>query len=505
MKPQAITRLLGSRWGLLAALLAGLAIPFAFAPFSWVAVAILSPAILFLVLASAPRRRALWAVFIYGMAYYGAGASWVFISVDRYGAGWLVGVVFCALLAAVSALYFLLMGWLWRRLRGRSDFVDVALGLPAVWVAVEWFRSWFLTGNTWLTLGYTQTDSALAGYTPVFGVLGVSLAVAVCAGALAWVVLQPSRRNALIAAALVAAVWLGGYGLGQLTWTRPAGKPLKVALVQGDVPQDRKWATDFRDETLQRYWDLTAEHWDADLVVWPETAVPAWLHQVADGYLTRLYQAARAHHTDLLVGIPVYDQDDQKAYNAVMSIGSKTDFYFKQHLVPFGEYLPLRSLLGQALDVFGAPMSDFAAGTSSRPLMAAGYPVGVSICYEIIFGTEIARELPQSQLLVNVSNDGWFGDSLGPHQHLQMARMRAIEMERPVLRATNTGLTAIIDWRGRIKKEAPQFKVAAIAGTVTPRKGATPFVRWLNYPVLGMVGLIGIAMVFVRRRRKDVI
>ncbi|MFO6289144.1 apolipoprotein N-acyltransferase, partial [Pseudomonas aeruginosa] len=234
-------------------------------------------------------------------------------------------------------------------------------------------------------------------------------------------------------------------------------------------------------------------------VIWPEAAIPMW-HDQAKAYLAELEALADQAGTSLMIGVPVREAEG-RTYNAVVSLSDPSGFYYKRHLVPFGEYVPFRDLLGSALDVLGAPMSDFTPGREAHVLNAAGVPVGALICYEAVFGAEVTELLPEAQLLVNVSNDAWFGSSLGPLQHFQMARMRAIETGRDLLRATNTGITAAINHEGKVLKRAPQFEVATLSAEVTPRTGAPPYVRWRDWPVLGLTAL-GLGLLLLRRIRR---
>lgn len=491
-----LARLLASRVGLFLALLAGVLLPLAYAPIDWVWLSLLSPALLFAIAAAAPLKRALWAAYLFGLGYFTVGTSWVFVSISRYGTGPVVAAVVTTIFMAVLALFPWAAVYIGRKLRPQRDGLLLWLAFPLAWLLAEWVRSWLLTGFPWLLLGYSQTDTWLGHLAPVTGVFGISLVVAILAGGLAWLLLRPSvRRGAAFAVAFVVAI--GGSLLLARDWTEPSGEPLSVALLQGNIEQDKKWSADYFETTLRRYWALNAEHLGADIIVWPEAAIPAWYHQVEDNYLARVLERGREAGSSVVMGIPVLEPDNS-AYNAVVSLGEAPEFYHKRHLVPFGEYLPLRSIFGNLLDILGAPMSDFSVGQGvPEPITAAGVPVGASVCYEAAFGDEIAAVLPAAEILVNVSNDAWFGDSLAPHQHLQMMRMRAMETEREVLRATNTGITAIIDHQGRIRASTPQFVETSLTGQATPRQGATPYVRWLNYPVLivvfaGLVALLGL-------------
>lgn len=490
----------GSRWTLLPALFAGAALPLAFAPFGWWWLGLLCPAVLFAIGAGAPDRIARRAAYLFGLGFYGVGVSWVYISMDRYGhSGPVLALLLTLCLVAFLALFPLACVWLARRLRAGTGFVALAVAFPVAWVLLEWVRIWLFTGFPWLLLGYSQIDGPLRSVAPVFGVLGLSLVLSVLAGVLAWLALVPKPRQ-LLAGLGVAVLVLVGTRLLDHDWTEVAGEPLSVVLIQGNVAQDQKWSPEYLQITLDRYRDLTRAHWGADLIVWPEAAVPNWYHRLAHDYLEPLAEEGRAHGTELVLGVPFLDLDTGDAFNSIISLGADAGIYHKRHLVPFGEYVPLRDVIGRALDILGAPMSDFQAGTAGTPLHAAGYEMGASICYEVVFGQEVADALPAAQMLINISNDAWFGDSLAPHQHLQMARMRSLETGRDMLRATNTGITAVIDHKGRITARAPQFEVFSLQAQAVPRNGATPYVRWLDYPVLTLLGIAVLGLVALRRR-----
>ncbi len=470
------------------ALLAGAAIVLAFSPFHWRILTLLSPAALFYLLAVVPRRLTLWVGYVYGLGYFGAGGHWIYYSVGEFGGGPLVALVFCAALAAAFGLLTWALARIWLWLRAPALLPALGLALPACWMLVEWARSWLFTGTTWLQLGYAHVDGWLAGYAPVIGALGISALVSSLAGLLAWAALVRQRGATVTVATVIVLVWALG-GVLQRDWTTPAGDPLQIALLQGNVPQDEKWQPENRQRQLDLYQRLTRRYWGADLVIWPETAIPAFQHQVSRDFLAPLLADAEDHGTDILVGLPSWDSDTRAVYNTVLALGEELDVYHKRHLVPFGEYVPFRRYLGAALDVFGAPVADFSPGTAASPMRAGGQPLAISICYEITFPNEVRDFLPEATILVNVSNDAWFGTSVGPHQHFQMARMRALETGRPLVRSTNTGITAAVDHRGRVSDRVPQFTVNALLATVTPHEGVTPYVRWGNWPVLIVIAL----------------
>lgn len=487
----------------LMALLAGASLVLGFAPFSQAWIAPFALAVLFGVWLRASPRRAAWRGWLFGAGLFGGGVYWVYFSMHIYGQlPPILAGLFTVIMALLLALTTGLAGWLAVRLSPDHRPMRLLLVFPAVWVVFEWLRSWFLTGFPWLYVGYTQVDFPLGRIAPVLGVYGVSWALTLSAGLMV-LLLTVSPRGRIAAAVALVGLWAGSWTLGLLHWTVPAGAPLKVSLLQPNVAQMRKWDPAYRRQIMSQYIDMTRAHWASDLIVWPETAVPVFYDQVENGYLDVIAAEARRHHTSILMGLPVRMGNDIY-YNSVLSLGTRT-FYHKRHLVPFGEYIPLRSLLGTLLDILQVPMSNFSSGADDQsPLPADGYGAGISICYEIAFPQEVRSFLPQAAWLVNLSNNTWFGDSSAPHQVLQMAQMRAMESGRYVLSATNDGVTAIINERGRVLRQAPQFKVTVLDGALQPRRGATPYVRYGDWPVLLTslsAWLIGWRVVATRRRR----
>lgn len=466
-----------------ASLLAGIALPFAFAPFGFSPFAVLAPAVLFAIWETAPPRRALLSGWLFGLGMFGLGVSWVHESFQYSNVGAALAAALTALLVVFLALFPALLGYLVARTATASQAARLLLLLPAGWVLAEWVRGWFLTGFTWLQLGYSQANSPLRSLATVFGVYGVSWCLALLAGGLVLAV-RTGSRAVLIYFGSVVVLLAGTYALERVQWTQAQGQTIQLALVQGNVPQDQKWLSSQRQPTLDRYFGLTREHWDADLVVWPESALPGFLHNFIPA-LTQLTGEAEQQGTDLLLGVEVLDRASQQYFNSVLAITPQLSFYHKRHLVPFAEYLPLERLLRPPVDLLGLPVSRFSQGPSRQPPIAvAGETVGLSVCYEFAFGEEIIEALPEATLLINVSNDAWFGDSIGPHQNLEMARMRAVETGRYLARATNTGITALIGPTGDIKERIPQFETHVLSAEVSPMTGATPYVRMGNIPVL---------------------
>ncbi|HET7197579.1 MAG TPA: apolipoprotein N-acyltransferase, partial [Burkholderiales bacterium] len=419
-----------------------------------------------------------------------------YVSLSRFGGmpaplAFIATAGFCAFLALFPAA----AGWLQARIPAHPA-LRAALLVPASWTLFEWLRSWLLTGFPWLSAGYASLGWPLQGYAPLVGVFGVSFLTAALGGVLARAVLERSLAYALLFAALVAA----GQPLRAVPWTSASGAPLAASLLQGHIEQDLKFSPERYARTLQTYARL-AQASRARLIVFPETALPAFLDQIDPAYLARLEAIARRNGGDALVGVLARRSRDEY-YNSVVTLGvSPHQIYSKVHLVPFGEFVPPG--FGWTLDVLHIPMSDFSRGDDRRTVLeAAGERVAPNICYEDAFGAEIARQLPAATLLVNLSNVAWFGDSLAPAQHLQIARMRAVETGRMHLAATNSGITAAIDRDGRVLARLPQFSEGRLDVTAQGYAGATPYVRLRDWPIVvaSLAALIAAAAAAARRR-----
>lgn len=480
---------------LLLALFGGLVTVGAFAPFDIWPLAVVGPLVLILLWRDATPGQAFLAGWCYGVGLMGAGVYWLTISIGIYsGGGLAIGVLLTVLLVLIMALYYGAAGWLAVRLAARRGYA-LWFTVPGAWVLMEWLRGWLFTGFPWLNLGSAMVDSPLVGWAPVGGVYLLSLFVMLSA-----VSLLRLRWMPLLGVALL---WLAGHLLGAIDFTREDGEPIAVAIAQGNIPQDQKWRAEMFLPTLRRYLELTERAGSARLVVWPETAVPAYAHRVEQTLFEPLEELLKRRGQDLLLGAPVMEPDG-RYYNAMLRLGpAGRDLYAKRHLVPFGEFVPFAELLKPITDLLAIPLSSFSAGDATRPPLVtlAGRPAGIGICYEDAFGREVNQALPEAAFLVNASNDAWFGDSLAPHQHMAMARMRAAETGRYLLRATNTGISAIIGPKGEVTQRSPQFEVDLLQGLITPRAGATPYVRvgdWLAVALAAILLLLG---VLAARRR----
>ncbi|MEQ8232123.1 MAG: apolipoprotein N-acyltransferase [Gammaproteobacteria bacterium] len=474
------------------ALAAGLTLPLAFAPFGWWPFAVLAPALLLMLLLRWPggARAAFLPGWCFGLGMFGAGVWWIQVSVHQFGVPYyLFSVTTTALFIAFMALYPALFAVLFAVVRARGGPARALIAAPALWVLVELLRGWLFTGFPWLTLGYGQIDAPLGTYAPLLGVNGVSLTVMAGAAALAgaWCL-----RAFAAAALVVVVVGAGALFAARVDPTRALDPPLEAALVQGNVPQAIKWDPSARNAAIARYLELSEAHWDADVIVWPETAIAAFPQELPE-LLAALEERARASGTTLLVGMPTGEPWGGDYFNSLVAIGATPGRYDKRHLVPFGEFFPFKRQLEGIAALLDIPLSDFSAGQPGHDtLTVAGRAAGISICYEDAFGRETIAALPAAALLVNVSNDAWFGDTIAPHQHLEIARMRALETGRWLLRGTNTGITAVIDHRGRVVARAPAFEPAALRARFEARGGATFYARYGDWPVSGLaLALLG--------------
>lgn len=496
---------------LIAAFLLGAATVLAYAPFNFFWLPVLTLAALIRLWRGRTPKQAALIGFAFGLGLFGFGVGWVYVSLHDYGRmPAILAAIATFLFCAVLALFPGAAGFLQARVT-LSTLTKSVVFIPALWAISEWARGWIFTGFPWLAVGYTQTPpSPLAGYAPILGLYGVSLSVMVSAGLLAWLfgrwkdesgswkqgvfspfILHPSSL-------LFAALWFVGFGLRQIAWTTPTGDPVSVSLVQGNVPQEMKWEPEQIKASLDIYRELTLQS-ESRLIVLPETALPLFYHQVPDSYTDELATRARANNGAVLFGVPEYVAGRDEFYNSVFT-GDGKQAYRKVHLVPFGEFIPWG--FDWVLEILHIPLSDFSRGSpDQKPLDVAGQKVAVNICYEDAFGEEIIRQLPEGTLLVNVSNVAWFGDSIAPWQHMQMSQMRALETGRFMLRATNSGLTAIINQRGEVVSYSTPFTRHVLTGEVQGFTGATPYIRFGNSLALAIV-FVMLALALFRLARR---
>ena len=488
-------------WDLLATL-AGVLYTLSFAPFDYAYLALIALVLVFASWQHATPLQALSRGYFFGLAAFGLGISWVYVSIHDFGGIDAVSSSFLTMLCvAFWAIFPALAAYLSVKIRLINPRLNVISIAPMVWVLVEYLRGyWVLNGFPWLQVSYSQLETPLAGYIPILGAYGSSFLVALTAVLLISLIQVKKHRGVMIA--MLLGLWLTGAGLKTINWTTALGEPIRVSLIQGNVSQDQKWRPENLPNTLNFYKTMTEAHWDSKVIVWPETAIPAYLSEVNDWYLQPLSLSAKEHGSDLIVSLPLRDDDRHERYNAVMTLGKDTATYKKIHLLPFGEYLPWQPVSGFILDSLGLSLGHFTPGAIDQTLLkAGGYAFITSICYEDVFANATVQNLIDAAYLVNVTNDGWFGHSIEPHQHLQMARMRAMEMGRYLLRATNTGVTAIVAPDGRIIQQARSFDATVLTGEIIPMTGVTPFTRLGDQAVIVLL-VLGLCGVLVLGRRR---
>jgi len=452
----------------------------------------------YLVYKTVSPKQAAIVTYSFSLGFFCAGVSWIYVSLHDFGGMplWMAGFAtfaFCAFLALFPAL----AGWLSKKTR------HVLIAAPIFWVLAEWLRSWIFTGFPWLNVGYSQVPySPLAGFTPILGVYGLSLLTALSASLLLLLINKATRRKAAL---VLFVLWLSGGLLKWVPWTQASGAPISVALLQGNISQDIKWDAAQVQRTLDQYYSLAIQS-SAKLIVMPETALPMLVNEVPANYLDLLKVHAQQNQGDMLIGAVEYE--NEQYYNSMLSYGSQqTQSYRKFHLVPFGEFIPLKQVFGWIYrDWLNIPLTDLSRGDShAQPMNIAGQKVAVDICYEDVFGEEIIHQLPAATLLVNASNDAWYGQSLASYQHLQMSQMRAMETGRMMLRATNTGATAIINRDGTIVSTLAHFTSGRLEGQAQGYIGSTPYVRFGNGPTLiilfSVLIYFGLALLWGRKKK----
>lgn len=505
-EPRPLTR---RRLGHGAALLSGPLPVLSLAPFDLWPAGIAAAALLFWLWRDQDRFTVVLRGWLFGLGMFGTGISWIYVSIHDHGqAAPPLAALLVALLACTLALFPALAGWLFHRTRGRGR-LRPALAFSAAWTLAEWLRGWLLTGFPWLYLGYAHLDTALAGWAPVLGVLGLTALAAFSGAALASLGAGSGPRRAL-PVTLAALLWLAGWGLQAVQWVRPTGPAAVVGMMQPDIPQEVKWMPMTFDSIIDSYRELSAPLWGSDIVVWPEAAIPR-PYQSAPGLIAELDHTARSHGSALVTGIPLLEQAgpgmDRGWYNGVVVVGQGDGRYRKRRLVPFGEYVPLEHWLRGLIAFFDLPMSHMSVGPEEQPPLRAGsWRLAPYICYEIVYPDLVARGATAADFILTISNDSWFGRSIGPLQHFQMARMRALENGRYLLRATNNGVTAIVDERGQVVRRAGQYRRTTLTGEALAMHGQTPFGRWGSLPivVLTLLGLAAAALRPASTPRRDV-
>ena len=467
-------------------------------PFDIWPLAVLSVAALAILLRRRSPAEGLLIGWLYGVGFFGSGVSWVYVSIPVYGQAppplaSLLTIIFCGGLGLLSGL----MGYLYARFEPANGRIQI-LWFTGLWVLFEWIRSWLLTGFPWLYLGYASLDTMIAGWAPLVGVFGVSLLLSGLAAIVASDYSQRPLPRWWRSLAALLVILLGGEFLGGVDWTRDQNESISVAMFQPNISLNEHWDR----RNTQRIMETYASNAEAqsplvDLIVWPEGAIPFFKDQ-APNFLDSLDRIAKQNNATIITGLPTRSAGNR--YNSIVALGNGEGQYDKQKLVPFGEFVPLESMLRGLISFFDLPMSNFSRGDGGyQSLLINDTPLAPMICYEVVYPDFVAAGSRQANALITISNDAWFGSSIGPHQHFQMARFRALEMAKPLLRGTNDGITAFIDHKGTVVSTLPQFERGVLTGSLSTRAGLTPFARVGSLPTLTLVAILLFLGLIARR------
>ena len=519
-----------SKWLYLAVFIVGALTVLAFAPFNIYPLAWFGPAFLFYALTKAKTKsqyvKLSW---VYGLGLFGIGTSWPFYSLYFFAKAHILVAVVGTLLFVVFVSLFStgLFGFIASFFRHYSLFPRLLLFFPAAWVISEWVRVWFLTGFPWLFLGNTQIDSLFSAIAPVTGVLGVSFICALLAGTLLSFYFGNSVRRAVqiqadpvnqivsnkafveerlgtsvrVLSAFIIVVLVGAsFALSQIQWTEKKDKSLTVSVLQSNLAQEEKLQPSSLLPTIDLYKEMTRKSRDSDLIIWPETALFDSFDRHMDSVVLPLQESLKNTNKAILLG-GFYINENQGVENSVLALSADgREIYSKRHLVPFGEYTPLLKYLRWLDNWIQLPYDNVTKGRNNGSLKIADYVAQMTICYEDAFGSEMIKSLPESDLLINVTHDGWFTGSLEPYQHMQIARMRSLEMGRYMVRSTTNGPSGIIDEKGKVVATAPIYSQGIITGKVHLMKGSTPYVRWGNWLIVCLMGSILLLGLMFKRK-----
>ncbi|NMP17628.1 apolipoprotein N-acyltransferase [Thalassotalea sp. Y01] len=497
--------------------LSGALATLAFAPYGYWPLALLSVVLWFSQVHQQSARRASQLSYAWGFGYFSFGISWVHVSIEQFGGMPLLASLFLMLLlCGYLAIYPALSGWLAAKLTGQNKVNLMVLAIS--WLVTEYLRSFVLTGFPWLSIGYSQIDSPFAALAPIMGEVGISVMVMLSCASLCLLIVKPKHKLAIISLVLIAVSLIVS---PQFSFTQSTGDSFTTALVQGNIKQELRWDDEAEQNIIDLYINNSSDLYkDHDVVIWPEAAIPR-VEPLAQETLRYVNEQAHLNDSSLITGIINYNLENRQFYNSIIVMGNKSQgddkggYYFgnsnqysKHHLLPIGEFVPFGDLLRPIAPFFNLPMSSFSRGDFVQTnLQANDIRLLPLICFEIVFPNQLSANLrDHTDAILTISNDAWFGDSHGPHQHLEIARMRALEFAKPVIRATNNGLTAVIDHHGQIIADVPQFTESILSTSVNKVSGQTLYGEYgktLHKILVWLLILCFVARLWQLKRRSN--
>ncbi len=463
----------------LLSVLTGALLTLGFAPINIALFGLICPLMLWGLIHKSTPMQAFWRFLGFGIGLYGVGVSWVYISIARFGGQpfWVAGLI-TGLFILILSVYTGILGSLLAHC-AKKPWQKIIL-YPTLWTLFDILRSWILTGFPWLFLGDTQLGTPLQGFAPIGSVYLVSFMTVLLSVLFFQLILERKLRRDGLGILLIG---LLGYGLNSISWTQiQTQHPLSITSIQGDIPQSLKWQPNLLENSLLTYQTLSQKALDQhhQILIWPESAIPD-TQQDLPRYLHVLNQTLTHSHNSLITGILESQSTPHNTlyFNAALGLGDAHGVYLKEHLVPFGEYIPFQNLFGRLFAWMDIPASGFTPGPRHQtPIHIEGYPVGIMICYEIAYPMLVREHSLHSAFLVSLSDDAWFGDSLGPWQQAQIAQMRALETGRYLINSTNNGITSLINPKGHVIAEIHSHQALALQGVIYPVKGETPWQRF---------------------------
>lgn len=482
-------------------LLAGALLPLAFAPCNFYILAFICPFLWLITLRDSTIKRSVWRGWLFGLGFFGIGVSWLYISIHTYGnTSIIIASSLTLLWIAGLALFFALQAFCFTYFFAKRHWLSLTVGFASCWTLIEILRSWILTGFPWLLLGNSQISTSLHGYAPIISVYGISFIVACTSGL--FLNLWLTRKRFIYSSISILLIFLIGAILVHVQWTKPINKPITISLVQGNIPQSVKWDPENLSVSLNRYKKLAEKNFRSRLIVFPEGAIPDLLANQLP-FVTKLSKEAKAHNSAIITGIILSNRQTGQFFNGIITVGKAQGFYLKQHLVPFGEYVPWQHLLRGIIGFFNLPMSNLSPGPKHQPLIHIDQTqIASFLCYEIAYLNLALDRLPQAEVLMTLSDDSWFGDSWASAQQLQIAQMRSLESGREQIIVGNSGFTATINTQGRIVKQVPRNKVLVLHDKIQPMQGCTPLV-YLSWRIEFILLLLStfICWLFARKKR----